>query len=227
VSGPAARDAAAVGGVPESSLAPEDAARLPPTAPPAPWTCDLRAVVWWHRATGAAAEQVPPALRRRVVPVTLAAFVRYADTPVGPYSEVLASPVLLATAAHIPFIAVDSLASVLGGRANWALPKTVASFAWDGPHAVAGSAEGWRVEASAAPRGPRLPLLAPARDVQLAPDGARLGVRIAVRGLVRAARVEVDAEGPTLSQWLRPGTHRGVVVDRARLTFGAPRATRP
>ena len=67
----------------------------------------------------------------------MGAFVHYLDTPVGPYAEVLASPAVLLrggllAAAHIPFIAVDSEASVRGGRENWALPKTLARFAFAG-----------------------------------------------------------------------------------------------
>jgi hypothetical protein len=216
-----------VAGVPESVLAAEDAARLPAAAPPAPWQARLRAVVWWHRAAPGAVQHLPEGLRGRHLPLTVGAMVRYLDTPVGPYSEVLASPVVVVRrglpAASIPFIAVDSLASVLGGRANWALPKTMARFAWSGPAACTGEGDGWRVAAAARPRGPRVPVLAPARDVQLGPDGRRLEVPIGVRALVRAAQVDVRTLGPTLPQWLRPGAHPGVVVERARMRFGAPR----
>ena len=66
---------------------------------------------------------------RAALPLTAAALVAYHRGPVGPYAELLASPVVLADGAgHVPFIAVDSPASVAGGRANWALPKDLAGF---------------------------------------------------------------------------------------------------
>ena len=64
----------------------------------------------------------------------MAGFVEYLDTPVGPYHEVLAGNLLWTgrlSVSQVPFIAVDSLASVAGGRANWALPKTMADFEVD------------------------------------------------------------------------------------------------
>src|SRR5215204_3668804 len=127
----------AVEGVPESALADADAAALPPSSAPAPWTTRLQAIVWWHRAAPHAAEHLPAALRsRRTLPVTVGALVKYLDTPVGPYHEVLGVPALLAElplpAAVVAFIAVDSAASVHGGRSNWQLPKTLARFEWPG-----------------------------------------------------------------------------------------------
>ena len=40
---------------------------------------------------------------------------------------------------HIPFIVVDSLASIVGGRANWLLPKALARFDWLSTDSAAGS----------------------------------------------------------------------------------------
>src|SRR5690349_11875277 len=124
-----------VAGAPESALADADAARLPEGSAPSPWDTALDAVAWVHRAATAAREWLPRALRgRRLLPVTVGALISYRETPVGPYREVLGSPVLLAEwplpSAVIPFIAVDSLASVHGGRANWQLPKSLARFEW-------------------------------------------------------------------------------------------------
>ena len=145
----------------ESVLADTDAAQLTGASAPAPWSTVLDAVVWFHRAAPGAADRLPRALRGRPsVPVTAGALVRYRETPVGPYHEVLASPVLLTgprgPEACVPFIAVDSLASVRGGRENWALPKTLARFEW--PEAPRGGfeidAEGrdWSVHATVRPR---------------------------------------------------------------------------
>jgi hypothetical protein len=193
-------------------------------APPAPWATRLEALVWWHRATDAAVETLPVQLRgRRRLPLTLAGFVRYLDTPVGPYREVLASPVVLLTpapAGTIPFIAVDSPASVVGGRENWALPKTLAEFAWaDGR--IAASGDGWSVSADVARRGPAIPFAAPALNRQVGADGRELTMGIRGLGLARMARVDVAVEGPDLPSWLRAGRHPAVAIRQARVRFGA------
>lgn len=229
-----------IAGVPESALGDALASRLPDGSAPAPWQTTVQAVVWTHRATPEAAAQLPATLRAEpTIPLTVAAFVRYLDTPVGPYSEVLASPVLLARAplpaASIPFIAVDSLASIHGGRANWALAKTLAAFEWSSdaealgqrPFAVRGEGThgpvAWSVAADVSPRRRRIPLRLPLRDVQVAPDGRELDIAIALGGHAQLATVEVASEGPTLPSWLRAGPHRGFVLPRARMTFAAPR----
>ena len=195
---------------------------------PAPWTTRLHAVVWLHRATPEAAAALPPELRSGPrLPLTMGAFVHYFDTPVGPYAEVLASPAVLfrgraIAASHIPFIAVDSEDSVRGGRENWALPKTLARFAFAGDRFEAEGPD-WAVRASVQARGPRLPFACPARDVQIADDGAELTVPILGAGVARAASVEVEAEGAAISPWLAAGRHSGVVLTRARLHFGVAR----
>ena len=229
-----------VDGVAECVLSDALAARLPDRSAAAPWTTRVQAVVWSHPAAPGAAGFLPAPLRdERVVPLTVAAFVRYLDTPVGSYGEVLAAPVLLARAplpaAVVPFIAVDSLASIHGGRANWALPKTLAAFEWSAPperfgrgplHVRAEGTHGpraWSVAAAVAPRGRRLPLRLPLRDVQTTPDGRELEIAISLSGRAQLATVAVDSSGPTLPSWLLAGRHRGLVLPTARMTFGAPR----
>jgi hypothetical protein len=207
-----------VPGVAETALGEALRARLPADSPPAPWAAAVRAVVWWHRAAPGAATHVHPALRRRpTLPLTVGAFVTYDRSPVGPYREVLASPVLVADAlpapVHIPFIAVDSVDSLHGGRANWALPKTLAAF---GPGFTArsdGDGPPWSVEARvrARPRAVTVSVTTRALQVGAADEPLRIPVRL--HGRVRPARVEVAATGPTLAAWLRPGTHAGVVVE--------------
>jgi hypothetical protein len=195
---------------------------------PAPWTTRLHAVVWCHRATPEAAEALPPELRSGPrLPLTVGAFVHYLDTPVGPYAEVLASPAVLfrgraMAASHIPFIAVDSEASVRGGRENWALPKTLARFALKGGDLRAEGPD-WAVRASVESRGPGLPFACPARDVQIAGDDAELAIPILGAGVARAASVEVAVEGAEISPWLAAGRHVGVVLTRARVHFGVAR----
>lgn len=210
--------------VPESLLAAD--VDLPDSSAPAPWRTRIDAAFWWHRATPAAAAQLPPALRRQgVVPVTVAAFVRYHSTPVGPYSEIFASPVLLrkwpVPPLHVPFIAVDSLASVHGGRVNWALPKSLASFTW-GSSSVAASGAGWDVAAQARAATPKFPIAGGLRVTQLVEDEPRTSW-VRVHGRARLGRVTVAANGPTLSQWLSPGGHPALLISDSTMLVGAPR----
>ena len=204
--------------VPESTTQRTD---WPESSPP-PWPAGVRATLWWHRSTAAAR-----ALDGATVPLTLAMMVDYLDSPVGPYREILASPVLCAPGRRIgvlprmavPFIAVDSEPSVHGGRVHWSLPKVPAEFGGDVHGDFEASSEVWRVTTSTRPRGPRLPIagalgFAQPGDRGLVTASARL------RGHFRYARVDVAAEGPTLGDWLTPGTHHGIVITDGRMTPG-------
>ncbi len=229
-----------VDGVPESILGDALATRLPDRSAPAPWETRVQAVLWFHPAAPAAAEQLPPRLRgERTLPVTIGAFIRYLDTPVGPYSEVLASPLLLARsplpATFVPFIAVDSLASIHGGRANWALPKTLAAFEWSAPPERLGRTafsvrcEGthgpsaWSVSGTVTPRRRTLPARLPLRDIQLTPDGRQLDIPMSLRGRLQLATIAFESSGPSLPSWLVAGRHQAVMLPEARMSFGAPR----
>ena len=218
--------------VPESALSPADAALMPSESPPAPWATVLDAVLWFHRAAPGAAERLPAALRgRRALPVTVGALIRYRETPVGPYHEVLASPVLLAgpkgPEAVVPFIAVDSAASVRGGRENWALPKTLARFEWPdeprGGFELDAEGRGWSVHASVRARPRRLPFAATSRNRQVTPAGAEIVFDSRWRGRARVASVELETRGPTLPGWLRSGRHAALVLDGATVDVGAAR----
>lgn len=222
-----------VPGAPESDLPAELAARLPETAPAPPWRCRAEAVLWCHRAGGASTDALPQTLRpRAAVPATLGMMVRYSSSPVGAYTEVAGSPRLIrgrpprAAQVHIPFMAVDSLASLLGGRANWALPKALAAFSGrpaDGAP-MSGSGAGWHVEVAPRAYGPRVPFAAACGVTQLRADGSPLAVLARCAGLARLARVDVDVDSTgSLARWLQPGRHTGVVITRARLTVGPPR----
>jgi hypothetical protein len=195
---------------------------------PAPWAVVLDAVVWFHRAAPDAAAHLPAAVRGRpTLPVTVGALIRYRETPVGPYREVLGSPVLLAEwplpAASIPFIAVDSEASVHGGRANWRLPKTLARFDW--PASTGGSFEldaegaGWSVHATVDARPRRLPVAAVVRTRQ--DDETAFTTR--ARGRARPASVALETRGATLPGWLRSGRHPALVIEGARGVVGPAR----
>jgi len=215
-----------VEGVAESALADEDAARVPGASAPAPWATVLDAVVWFHRAVPGAGERLPAALRgRRSLPLTIGALIRYRETPVGPYREVLASPTLLlgprGPEACVPFIAVDSPASVHGGRENWALPKTLARFDWPeeprGGFELDAEGRGWSVHATVHARPRRLPFAATSRNRQVTPAGDEITFASRWRGRARVASVELETRGPTLPGWLRSGRHPALVLDGARL----------
>ena len=221
-----------VEGVAESALPDDDAARLPPNSAPAPWDTVLDAVVWFHRAAPGAADRLPGPLRARPrLPVTVGALIRYRETPVGPYREVLASPVLLlgprGPEAAIPFIAVDSLASVHGGRENWALPKTLARFEWPGQarggFELDAEGRGWSVHATVHARPRRIPFAATSRNRQVTPAGPEITFDSRWRGRARLASIELETRGPTLPGWLRSGRHPALVLEGAKVRVEAAR----
>lgn len=194
-----------------------------PESPPPPWPADVRATIWWHRTTRAGRELLP----QKSVPLTLAMVVDYLDSPVGPYREILASPVLRLPGGgrgamprmSVPFIAVDSETSVHGGRTHWHLPKVLADFGGDVLGASSVSGEGWAVHADARPMGPPFPMkgalgFAQPVDEELALAGATL------TGKARLCRVKVDAHGPSLGSWLRTGTFFGLQITSGRMSTG-------
>jgi hypothetical protein len=203
----------------ESALPEALLAQLPAGTPPPPWDCRVRATVWLQRGTAPLPAGSPYA--GRVLPVTLAAFVDYLESPVGAYREVFAGPLVRRAgrpAVHIPFIAVDSLPSVHGGRAHWGLPKAVARFDGDvGTGRVRADGDGWSVAVQAAPSGLPVPLLGTFANAQTAGRAA-----VVLRGRGRLTRVAVRAEGPTQTGWLGSGTHLGVVA-QGRLVVHAAR----
>ncbi|GGO93961.1 hypothetical protein GCM10011584_33880 [Nocardioides phosphati] len=221
-----------VAGVPETRLLEAVASRLPPNASTAPWECRCEALVWAARGSRAAREALPPALAGSRALAVVGGFVRYADTPVGRYDEVLglvASHRGLRPWGSVAFMAVDSEPSLVGGRSNWAMPKTLAAFEGEiaSGATITGGGAGdlsWRVSAKPRVVGPPLPLRASVMARQQFPDGVVRASRLRNRGWFRPAlvRVEVESDGP-LPSWLRPGWHLGAVVDRMTFTLGAPR----
>jgi hypothetical protein len=196
--------------------------------PSAPWSLALEGLVWLHRAPEDAGASHQPGLAfDRSIPLTVAGFARYLDSPVGAYAEVWSSPTLVVrgrrASLSVAFMAVDSVASQRGGRANWALPKVLATFGprrWE----ATGRDADWTVRARLLSQGPRVPLWARGHLLQAAGDGRLLRSRAAVRGTGRPARVDVEVSGASAPRWLSRGRHIGFVIDDARLVVGAPRS---
>ena len=213
-------------GIPETRLAPDVAASLPDSTPGPPWRVRMSSLLWWHKPTDAAARVLPSPLRAKSGrAMTTAGLIRYSKTPLGTYDEVIASPCSveggLLGRVHIPFIAVDSVPSIHGGRAHWALPKVPATFEWSGPREARVTGDGWWLSARVVATGMRIPLFGRSSVAQVRPGG-RVGVsRLSMLGHGRVVTVEVDIDrDASYAAWLRPGRHRGVMATSARLTMG-------
>jgi hypothetical protein len=226
-------DFADLPGAPETMLRREDLAALPATAPPAPWRVTATALLWTDRpdarVRAAIDAVVPTEVSAGATPIaTVGALIRYLRTPVGRYREVIGAVVYRRGATvftHIPFIAVDSLASVVGGRTNWALPKTLASFDGQPAHGISMAATGvdWRVEATPTAHRLMVPMLIPKLLglVQLGPHRTLWSVRPTCYGVTRLARIDVRVTAaPTLRDWFPSGTRRGTLTPRLTMVLG-------
>ncbi len=208
--------------------APQPPAPAPDPSPPVPpWRSRVDAVLWWH-PTAPASRGLVPAELGRPLPVALGGLIAYREGPVGPYGELFAAVGVLRgarAAGHVPFMAVDSAASVAGGRANWALPKELAALEGDPgrPGRVAARGEGWAVAAAARARPRALPAWAAAACAQVWPGGAVRTFPVRVRGRARLGSVEVEvAPGSPPAAWLRQGRHPAVFLSGLQVV-GAPR----
>jgi len=155
--------------------------------------------------------------------------VSYSQTPVGAYSEVFGAVGLRRgrrVLGTVPFMAVDSRRSLVGGRGNWSLPKCLAEFSGspEAGHRVASGA-GWTVRVDVRPFGPRFPVVARGTIVQPWPDGERRTAVLRGRGRARLAvvTVAVESDDGALATWLRPGRHLGAVLSQTRFTLGEAR----
>lgn len=217
-------DLRAVPGVPESMLDEVTAASLPPAAPLAPWECDSSGIVWLTRGRDVRAtlgDLLPPEGKAAVV---VGGLISYARTPVGEYREVFGGVGLRKgrdVSVSIPFMAVDSRDSVVGGRQNWSLPKVLAEFTGrPDERTMTASGDGWTVRVSARPIGPRLPVKTTGRVVQYFPDGALRSAILTGRAKSRPAIVTVEVESSgQLASWLRPGRHLGAIMSGTTFTL--------
>ncbi len=219
----------AVPGVPESTLDATRAASLPVEAPPAPWECDSIGVVWWGRGGGVARSSAAPVVPGPGRPiVVIGGMISYQRTPVGPYHEVFGGVGLRSgrgVDVSIPFMAVDSADSVVGGRQNWSLPKVLARFSGEpGPRVrLTASGDGWTVQVTARPLGPAMRAPMKGRVVQRWPDGEVRSAVLSGRGRSRLALVTVDVSSSgDLGSWLRPGRHLGAITTDVTFTLPAP-----
>lgn len=214
-------------GVPETALPADVAEALPASTPGAPWRVRMSALLWRHRTRPQAATAVPPELTAKQKGMTNAGFVRYRETPVGAYSEVMAAVSISGgwlPRTHIPLIAVDSVPSVHAGRAHWALPKVLATFEWTGDEAVRADGHGWWISARVVGTGPRIPLFGRSKSVQVRPDGRVGTASTGIRGWGRVVTVQVDVDPQaSFATWVTGGRHRGVLVTAAQLSMSASR----
>lgn len=220
---------AEVPGIHGTELTPEAVASLPATAPAPPWRLRGSGLAWAAPAPRAAAAAVQPGIGGRPLAVG-GMLISYEQTPVGPYDEVIGFVSLwrgLAPVVHIPFIAVDAAASVVGGRANWALPKALATFSGNPATVPVMRAchDAWEVTAHARALGPALPAPVRGTVVQAGSDGGEQRFRGRARLRVRPALVRVGTEGiPELTGWLRSGRYPGLIIERFDGELGQPRS---
>ncbi|WP_055784322.1 acetoacetate decarboxylase family protein [Williamsia sp. Leaf354] len=153
--------------IPEGVATPAMNDALPDVGSPAPWSIAGRGVFWSAKARRSDRDLLPPALARFAVPLLRVGFgVRYSHTPVGTYNE-LGGVIVYARPGgvfgHIPFLPVDSAATMRGGRENWALPKVLAEFSGDPAERseFTASGDGWSVGVSVGDAAPARALAVP------------------------------------------------------------------
>lgn len=219
-----------VAGVVETMLDSALLDSLPGNDAPPPWTVRSSAMVWNTLGGKDATAALPPNVQASALNV-IGGMVRYQDTPVGRYDEVFGAVGFrqgLSIRASVTFMAVDSPASLVGGRTNWAMPKTLARFDGDigsGSTMTAASASTtpWQVAAKPKAFGLPIPLISSFVVLQQFPDGSVQASKLKATGRGRAALIDVDVDAPTsLPTWLRSGLHLGMVIDTLTFTLGAP-----
>jgi hypothetical protein len=216
-------------GLPETVLPDDLLARLPDASAvaPAPWQTRCQVTSWLHPVDADALGAIPAPIRPGSVSVVAWALVRYDETPVGPYSELAATLLPDDGVGHIPFIVVDSLTSIVGGRVNWLLPKALADFTWSEEFTsvsvtpVEPATPAWSADVTVAAAGEPTPLTIPSRLRQVSTGGVVGGCDGSMAGAMRSATVTVEATaaGP-LAALLKPGRYDGTVMSDCEFTCG-------
>lgn len=201
---------------------------------PAPWTLTGRALVVLYPSTPARARRNTPAGPGTPLGgLSALVLVDYASSAVGPYGELIAIPGLVRLGGKIgPSISriwVTSPASVVSGRANWAIPKNLAKVERrsDGPleHWSVSDADGSLIELTHRPYGPRIPVLKPHRPGALLQHAAGrvFATGIAARGVARPTRItQLTSDRDRL---LDPGHAKPLAFTIDRFTMDFRRAT--
>jgi hypothetical protein len=221
-----------VAGVPETTLSEELTQRLPGNLAEAPWSVTGESLIWVGRASDAATQALPSSVRGSARGLgVVGGMVRYADTPVGTYDEVFGAVGFRhngKVTGTVAFMAVDSEKSIVGGRTNWAMPKTLAAFtggvgSGQTMTATAADAVNWSVSATSRVIGPPIPYKSKAVVHQQFPDGSLRPSQLVMRAKLRPAiiTVKVTSDGP-LADWLRPGRHLGAVISSMEFSLGVP-----
>lgn len=204
-------------------------ARLPESVAAAPWQTRCEVVAWMHEVSADALEAFPSAIRPASIGVVAWALVRYEETPVGPYSEIAAT--LIPSGGdgygHIPFIVVDSLPSIVGGRANWLLPKALARFDWaeDGQSVTVTSQEpaapAWSISVRYESGGAASAIAVPNHVQQVGSDGVVRRFDGELNGSMQTGTVQVEghADGP-LATLLVTGSHDATVMTGCQFDVG-------
>jgi len=228
-SGAATYGVAEAVGLPESQLPVELVRLLPEKVAGAPWRTQCRVVTWMHPVAPAALDAFPAPIRPAGIALAAWALVRYEHTPVGPYDELAVT--LLPEGGdgygHIPFIAVDSYPSIVGGRANWLLPKSLARFVWSEDSlsanvtADAPAKPGWSLTINVMPSGEPAATAIPSNVKQVSTAGVVRRFTGTMGGSMQPAAVNVEgvAEGP-LAPLLVSGRYDGSLLSGCTFDVG-------
>lgn len=204
----------------------------------APWTLHGRAVILLYRLDAQFVERngfLPPELRGKFSGnVGAVMIVDYADSPAGPYDELLFIPGQFKIGGHkghsITRIFVSTELSKQSGRKNWGVPKETAKFDLSyGPrgevYSSVSDGETTFFEATVRSRGPRFPLTTALYPVALCQphDGRLLKTAFSGSGKARFAKLErLQINGAIFPDLAQRKPLLAVVMETFQLTF--PRA---
>lgn len=193
------------------------------TAPPhAPWALRGEALVCLVRKRPAAS--LPEEIRPAPGPTAVAA-VRYTDSPVGPFLQLMVM-VPARLGGHVGWTAVTAVVdrpdALVGLRMNWGVPATVGELRWfarDGVRQLLWEDRDLSVKARG--RGIGVPMVMPHRMVQVRGDGPVV-VPDRLWGLFRPAVVTVEMSRRDGLDGLA-GRHLGATVDGVHRTMAPAR----